>query len=93
MYAHLTASGSTGSNIAQGHIRKAIIQYNNTVSSVVTTVSDETGTAGTPVVATITSPTVGQIYEFWDLKNGLTVQSTLNVDMTVSVSGGQGGNQ
>ncbi len=88
-YAHLTASGATGSNVAQGHTRKVIIQYNNTVAGV-TTVSDESGTAGTPVVATITNPTLGQRYEYWDMKNGVTVQSTVNVDMTVSTSSGQG---
>jgi hypothetical protein len=91
-YSHITASGATGGNVAQGHVRKVIIQYNNTVAGV-TTVSDETGTAGTPLVATITNPTLGQKYEYWDMKNGLTVTSTVAVDMTVSTSSGQGGNQ
>jgi hypothetical protein len=91
-YSHLTASGSTGGNVAQGHIRKAIIQVNTALTGVIT-VSDESSTAGTPVVATITNPTVGSQYEYWDLKNGLTVTSTVNPDLTVSASSGMGGNQ
>lgn len=92
MYSHQTSSGSTGSNVFQGHARKAIIQNNGTITGIIT-VSDETGTAGTPVIATITNPTMGTQYEYWDLKNGLTVQSNVAFDVTVNVSSGMGGNQ
>ncbi len=63
-YSHITASGATGANVSQGHARKVIIQYNQTVAGV-TTVSDETSTAGTPLIATITNPTIGQKFEYW----------------------------
>ena len=91
-YAHITASGATGGNVAQDNVRKAIIQVNAALTGVIT-VSDEASTAGTPVVATITNPTVGSRFEYWDLKNGLTVTSTINPDITVSTSSGMGGNQ
>lgn len=91
-YAHITASGSTGSNVSQGHARKVLIQVNAALTGVIT-VSDETGTAGTPVIGVITNPTVGTQYEYWDIKNGVTVQSTIAPDLTVSVSSGMGGNQ
>ena len=92
MYAHITASGSTGANVSTGHARKALIQFNAALTGAVT-VSDETGTAGTPLIATITNPTVGSQYEYWDIKNGLTVMLPVSGDVTVSVSSGMGSNQ
>ncbi len=90
MYAHITASGATGGQIQQGRIATAIITVNAALTGTLT-VSDETSTAGTPLVATITNPTVGTMYEYWDLKNGLTVQSSVNaVDVTVSTYSGRG---
>lgn len=91
-YAHLTASGSTGSNVAQGHIRKALITTNLGITGVIT-VSDETGTAGTPVIGIITNPTTGLQYEYWNMKTGLTVQSTVAMDITVNTDSSTGGNQ
>lgn len=91
-YAHITASGSTGGQISQGHARKVLLQFNAALTGAVT-VSDETATAGTPLIATITNPTVGSQYEYWDIKNGLTVMSNVIPDITVSVSSGMGGNQ
>jgi len=90
MYSHITASGATGGQIQTGRIATAIITVNATLTGTLT-VSDETSTAGTPLVATITNPTVGSMYEYWDLKNGLTVQSSVNaVDVTVSTYSGRG---
>ena len=92
MYAHITASGATGAQVSQGHARKAIVQFNAALTGAVT-VSDETSTAGTPLIATITNATVGSRYEYWDIKNGLTVMLPVTGDVTVSVSSGMGGNQ
>ena len=89
MYAHITASGSTGSNLQTGLISTALITVNTALTGIIT-VSDETGTAGTPVVATITNPIVGSMYEYWDLKHGLTVQSNVGCDITVSTYSGRG---
>ena len=91
-YAAITASGSTGGNVAQGHIRKVLLQFNSAITGAVT-ISDETGTAGTPLIATITNPTVGSQFEYWDIKNGLTVMSNVNPNITVNTSSGMGGNQ
>ena len=91
-YAHITASGATGGQVSQGHARKTLIQFNGGITGIVT-VSDETSTAGTPLIATITNPTVGQQYEYWDIKNGVTVMSNVACDITVNVSSGMGSNQ
>ncbi len=89
MYAHITASGATGANLQTGRIATALITVNGTFTGTLT-VSDETATAGTPLVATITNPTVGTSYEYWDLKNGLTVQANVACDVTVSTYSGRG---
>ena len=91
-YSHLTASGSTGSNVSQGPSRKVIVQNNLGITGVIT-VSDASSTAATPVIGTITNPTAGLQFEYWDIKNGVTVQSNVAFDATVSVSSGMGGNQ
>jgi hypothetical protein len=89
MYSHLTASGSTGSNLQKGLIATALITVNTALTGTIT-VSDETGTAGTPVVASIVNPTVGTSFEYWDLKKGLTVQSNATCDLTVNTYSGRG---
>lgn len=53
-------------------------------------VSDETGTLGTPIVATITNPAVGSVYEYWDLKNGVCVTPSTTCDITVNTGGSFG---
>ncbi len=88
-YSHITASGATGANLQQGRIATVLITVNNSITGVLT-VSDETSTAGTPLVATITNPTLGTAYEYWDLKNGLTVQSNVACDITVNTYSGRG---
>jgi hypothetical protein len=90
MYANVTASGPA--NISKGASRKVIITVNKTLSGSIV-VSDETATAGTPLVATVTNPTVGTQYEYWDMKNGVSVNPSVATDVTVSVSSGMGGNQ
>lgn len=82
MYKHLTAGSAA--NITAGRARKAMIQVNAALTGSIT-VSDETGTAGTPVVAIITNPTVGSQYEYWDFNNGVTVTPSTTCDITVSV--------
>lgn len=90
MYAHLTAASAI--NVAQGHSRKILLTVNSALTGTIT-ISDETGTTGSPVVAIITNPTVGSQYEYWDIKNGVTVTPSATTDATISVSSGQGGNQ
>lgn len=83
MYKHMTASGAV--NLAKNALSKVKIQVNGALTGTIT-VSDETGTAGSPVVAVITNPTVGSIYEYWDLQTGCTVNPSATCDITVDIS-------
>lgn len=84
IYAHLTATGPVAANkVYSGPVKRARIQVNAALTGTIT-VSDETATASTPVVAVITNPTVGSVYEYWGLQNGLTVVPNATCDITVS---------
>lgn len=78
-YSHITASGAV--NIAKDRIRAMKITVNGALTGTIT-VSDEVATAGTPVVAVITNPTVGTVYEYWDFKNGVTINPSATCDIT-----------
>lgn len=82
-YHHITSSGAV--NQENGRISKVIVSVNAALTGTIT-LSDETGTAGTPAVAIITNPTVGTYYEYWDMKSGLTVNPSATCDITVSTS-------
>lgn len=84
IYAHFTVTGPIAANdIFDGPVKKAIIQVNKALTGTIT-VSDELATAGTPVVAIITNPAVGDRYEYWGFTSGLTVIPSTTCDITVS---------
>lgn len=70
-------------NIIAGPLRRVLITVNTALTGNII-VSDEAGTAGTPVVATITNPTVGTQYEYWGLQSGVTVTPSTTCDITVN---------
>ncbi len=82
-YSHQIATGPF--QIAKDRISKVLITVNAAMTGSIT-VSDETATAGTPVVAVITNPTVGSTYEYWDMKNGLCVNPSTTCDITINTS-------
>lgn len=85
IYAHLTATGPiAGDQVWTGPARKAVVQVNAALTGTLT-VSDETATASTPVVAVITNPTVGTRYEYYGFQKGVTVVPSATCDVTVSV--------
>lgn len=86
-YSHFTATGPF--QVQTNRISTAIITVNTGFTGSIT-VSDETATAGTPVVGVITNPVTGGIYEYWDLKNGLTINPSTTCDITVSTYSGRG---
>lgn len=91
IYAHLTATGPvTADKVWSGPAKRAIIQVNAALTGNIT-VSDETATASTPVVAVITNPTVGTKYEYWGFNTGVTVVPSATCDITVSVDLSQRG--
>lgn len=84
IYANLTATGPVAADqVYSGPARKVIVQVNAALTGTIK-VSDETATASTPLVATITNPTVGSVYEYWGFKNGVTVVPSATCDITVS---------
>ena len=87
MYKYITASGAV--NQFQGRARKLLVTVNTALTGTIT-ISDETGTGGTPLVGIITNPTVGSSYEYWDIKNGVTVNPSATCDISVNIDGSQG---
>ncbi len=84
IYAHHTATGPDAtSHVYTGAVREAIIQVNAALTGTIT-ISDETATASTPVVAVITNPTVGTRYVYRGLTKGLTVVPSTTCDITTS---------
>lgn len=81
IYAHYTATGPF--QFYKGGIKKVIVQVNAALTGSIA-IADETATAGTPLVATITNPTVGTKYEYWGISNGLSVNPSTTCDITVS---------
>lgn len=86
-YSYITATGAA--LVAGGYIRKAIIQVNTALTGTIA-VADSASATGTANVATITNPTVGSRYEYWDFKNGVSVAPSATTDITVSVDGSFG---
>lgn len=82
-YKHITANSAV--NISKSAVSKVKVTINAALTGTIT-ISDETGTAGTPVVGIITNPTVGSYYEYWDLQTGLTVTPSATTEITVNVS-------
>lgn len=88
MYKNITASGAA--LIKAGRARKVRIQVNKALTgNIVLADSNSSGTV-TPVVATITDPTVGGVYEYWDLQTGVVINPSATTDITVNVDGSNG---
>lgn len=85
-YKHVT-SGSAIS--VSGACSRVLITVNAALTGTIT-ISDETGTAGSPVVGIITNPTVGSSFEYWDLKNGVCITPNATCEITVSTTGQYG---
>lgn len=82
LYKHITASGAV--NVYQGLVKKAIVTVNGAITGTLT-ISDETGTTGSPVVAIVTNPTVGTQYVYGGLTTGFTINPSTTVDITVTL--------
>ncbi len=80
---------TAAANVWPNRAKRAIIQVNGALTGTIT-VSDESGTAGTPVVAIITNPTVGSIYEYWGFNTGVTITPSAICDITCSVDTSNG---
>lgn len=82
IYKHIVASGAV--NQYSGVVRELLIQVNAALTGTIT-ISDETGTSGTPAVAVITNPTVGSQYIYRGLQTGVTINASTTCDITASM--------
>ena len=72
----------TATQVATGPVRKAVIQVNEALTGNIKVIDGITGT--TANVATITNPTVGTRYEYYNLTAGLLVIASTTCDITAT---------
>jgi len=82
IFQHFTAG--TAANIYPLKAKRVHITINAALTGTII-LSDETGTSGSPIVATITNPTVGLAFEYWGLNTGVCITPSTTCDITVSV--------
>lgn len=79
---------ATTTQVETDRINKIRITINNTVVNTVT-VLDQNGATGGTTVATITNPSQGQSFEYWDFGQGVRIVTTGAQDITVNTDGGR----
>lgn len=77
MIKHFTASGAQ-TVAAQGGLRKLLIQVNAALTGTIT-LTDGVGTQ-----AIITNPTVGSVFQYWDLVGQVQVNPSATCDISCS---------
>lgn len=77
MYYNVTASGAQV--LQTGSIPRVLIQVNTALTGTITV------TDGSTAVAVITNPVAGNTFEYWTLKNNVTVNPSGVCDITVNV--------
>lgn len=75
---------TTATNVQTGRVSKALIQVNAALTGNIKVIDGTTGT--TADVATITNPTVGSRYEYWNFQDGVRVIASTDCDITVSTT-------
>ena len=83
MTTHITTGSAI--NLATSKVRKVHVTVNAALTGTIT-ISDETGTSGSPVIAIITNPTVGTSYDYYDFTKGVCVTPSTTCEISVSVS-------
>jgi len=79
---------TTETQVAAGKIRKVIVQVNAALTGTIKVIDGISGT--TANVATITNPTVGSKFEYWDFTTGVRVIASGACDVTVCADGSRG---
>jgi hypothetical protein len=86
MYAYIT--DNTATQVETGKVSRVVIQVNAALTGSIKVIDNTTGT--TANVATITNPTVGSRYEYWDFKTGVLIIASGSCDITVCTSSSYG---
>lgn len=79
---YITTNAAT--QVFTGPANKVIIQVNAALTGSIKVIDGTTGT--TANVATITNPTVGNQFEYWDFQTGVLIIPSTSCDITVSAS-------
>lgn len=79
---------TTETQVTAGKIRKVIVQVNAALTGTIKVIDGTSGT--TANVATITNPTVGSVFEYWDFNTGVRIIASGACDITVSTDGSRG---
>lgn len=80
---------NTATQVYSGKVKKAIITVNAALTGTIKVIDGTSGT--TANVATITNPTVGNVFEYWGLQTGLRVIASGACDITASADISFGG--
>lgn len=80
---------NTATQVA-GPSKKAIVQVNAALTGSIKVIDGTSGT--TANVATITNPTVGSRFEYWNFASGVRIIASGACDITVSTDGSYGSN-
>lgn len=91
LYQNITAGSAT--QVYANTAKRVIVQVNAALTGTIK-VSDEAAASpsGSPLVATITNPTVGTRYEYWGFQSGVGITPSTTCDITVSVDYSRLGN-
>lgn len=85
-YSYIT--DSTATQVYSGRVRKAIIMVNAALTGSIKVIDGTSGT--TANVATITNPTVGSKYEYYNLGTGFRVIASGACDITACADSSRG---
>ena len=77
----------TATQVETGAVSKVLITNNAALTGTIKVIDDVQGT--TANVATITNPTVGSSYEYWNFALGVRVIASGACDITVSTDSGR----
>jgi hypothetical protein len=83
-YKYITTNAETQCDT--GRIKRVLIQVNAALTGTIKVIDNTTGS--TANVATITNPTVGSQYVYYDFKTGVRVVASGTCDITVNTDGG-----
>lgn len=78
---------NTATQVETGAVSKVLITVNAALTGSIKVIDGTSGT--TANVATITNPTVGSSYQYWNFASGVRVIASGACDITVSTDGGR----
>lgn len=86
--AYSLITDDTATQVLSGRCPKVVVQVNAALTGTIKVIDNTTGT--TANVATITNPTVGSSYEYWDFQTGVRIIASGACNITVSAETGRG---